>query len=80
MNKTLTRALLSATVLASGVVGVGSVVAQASDGGTDATSAVLVDEEAAPVGLQVIDDADDAGTDVADDTEGDETEVDETEV
>ena len=56
MNKKLTRAVLSATILASGVIGVGSVVAQASDDGIDATTTVPAAEAEQPAGLQTIDD------------------------
>jgi hypothetical protein len=62
-NKTLTKALLSATILASGAVGAGSVIAQASDGDAATTSSVAVSDSAAPIALQTIDDQpDDVGT------------------
>lgn len=56
MNRKLTRAVLSATILASGIVGVGSVVAQASDDGIDATATVPSVDPAEPAGLQTVDD------------------------
>ncbi|NND76383.1 MAG: hypothetical protein HKN44_15400 [Ilumatobacter sp.] len=62
MNKKLTRAVLSATILASGVVGAGSIVAQASDDAADPTTTVPTADVAEPAGLQTIDD----GTEAAD--------------
>ena len=75
MNKTLTKALLSAAVLTSGIVGAGSVIAQA---GNDAAAPAPVvatseaDGAVTPAGLQTTDEpAEDAAT-----TDGSETAVD----
>jgi hypothetical protein len=54
-KKTLSRALLSATILASGVVGAGSVIAQASDGNDEPASTIDSPEPTAPNALQTID-------------------------
>lgn len=72
MNKTLTKALLSATLLTSGVIGAGSVIAQAgndADATAPAVATAEADEATAPAGLQTTDEpADDVtSTDVADD-------------
>lgn len=59
MNKTLTKALISATLLTSGIVGAGSVIAQAadtSDATTPAVAAAGADDTPAPAGLQTTDD------------------------
>ncbi|MGA9278728.1 hypothetical protein [Ilumatobacter sp.] len=73
MNKALTKALLSAALLTSGVIGAGSVIAQAGNGTDAATPVVATAEAAAPAGLQTIDDpADDATStdDVVDSDDG----------
>lgn len=75
MNKTLTKALLSAAVLTSGIVGAGSVIAQAGNDTAEPAPVVATseaDDAVAPAGLQTTDEpADDAAT-----TDGSETAVD----
>jgi hypothetical protein len=53
-KKSITKALLSATILASGVVGAGSVIAQASDADTATISVIAPSEQ--PNAFQTIDD------------------------